>query len=82
MALTDQSDIFASVTEDGFNRFAEHIMRTLRSLTFRAAPNARELSLLRAMSLEVINYITRTDRGREIGGGEQIEQPRRADEES
>ena len=26
-------------------RFPEHIMRTLRSLTFRAAPNARELSL-------------------------------------
>ena len=32
MALTDQSDIFASVTEDGFNRFAEHIMRKRPSL--------------------------------------------------
>ncbi|MEP6492794.1 MAG: TrmH family RNA methyltransferase [bacterium] len=41
-------------------RFPEHIMRTLRSLTFRAAPNARELSLIRAMSLEVLNYIERT----------------------
>ncbi|HTE48205.1 MAG TPA: TrmH family RNA methyltransferase [Gemmatimonadaceae bacterium] len=40
-------------------RFPEHIMRTLRSLTFRAAPNARELSLMRAMSLEVLNYIER-----------------------
>jgi TrmH family RNA methyltransferase len=41
-------------------RFPEHIMRTLRSLTFRAAPNARELSLMRAMAIEVINYINRT----------------------
>jgi TrmH family RNA methyltransferase len=41
-------------------RFPEHIMRTLRSLTFRAAPNARELSLLRAMAIEVLNYLRRT----------------------
>ena len=40
-------------------RFPEHIMRTLRSLTFRAAPNARELSLIRAMALEVRNYLNR-----------------------
>jgi TrmH family RNA methyltransferase len=43
-------------------RFPEHIMRTLRSLTFRAAPNARELSLIRAMAIEVVNYLTRTNR--------------------
>jgi tRNA/rRNA methyltransferase/tRNA (cytidine32/uridine32-2'-O)-methyltransferase len=43
-------------------RFPEHIMRTLRSLTFRAAPNARELSLIRAMALEVRNYLLRTER--------------------
>ena len=41
-------------------RFPEHIMRTLRSLTFRASPNARELSLMRAMALEVRNYIRRS----------------------
>lgn len=41
-------------------RFPEHIMRTLRSLTFRATPNARELSLMRALALEVANYIERT----------------------
>jgi len=35
-------------------------MRTLRSLTFRAAPNARELSLIRAMALEVRNYLRRS----------------------
>jgi tRNA/rRNA methyltransferase/tRNA (cytidine32/uridine32-2'-O)-methyltransferase len=40
-------------------RFSEHIMRTLRLLTFRAAPNARELSLMRAMAIEVINYLHR-----------------------
>jgi hypothetical protein len=37
-------------------------MRTLRSLVFRAAPNARELSLIRAMTIEVVNYIDRTRR--------------------
>jgi TrmH family RNA methyltransferase len=45
-------------------RFPEHIMRTLRSLTFRAAPNARELSLIRAMAIEVVNYIEREQRTR------------------
>jgi len=40
-------------------RYAEHIMRTVRSLTARAAPDARELSLMRAMALEVINYMDR-----------------------
>jgi len=40
-------------------RFPEHIMRTVRSLTHRAAPNARELSLMRAMAIEVVNYLKR-----------------------
>jgi TrmH family RNA methyltransferase len=43
-------------------RFDEHIMRSLRSLTYRAAPNARELSLLRAMAIEVVRYLERTGR--------------------
>ncbi len=43
-------------------RYPEHIMRTLRSLTFRAAPNTRELSLIRAMAIEVVNFINRTRR--------------------
>jgi TrmH family RNA methyltransferase len=42
--------------------YPEHIMRTLRSLTFRAAPNTRELSLLRAMVMEVRNFLQRTAR--------------------
>ena len=41
-------------------RDVEHIMRTLRSLTLRAAPDARELSLIRAMAFEVMHYMERT----------------------
>lgn len=40
-------------------RQVEHIMRTVRSLAGRAAPDARELSLLRAMAIEVTNYMKR-----------------------
>ncbi len=43
-------------------RVSEHIMRTVRSLVYRAAPDARELSLVRAMALEVINYLDRSRR--------------------
>ena len=43
-------------------RVSEHIMRTVRSLTYRAAPDVRELSLIRAMALEVVNYFERTRR--------------------
>jgi TrmH family RNA methyltransferase len=43
-------------------RYPEHIMRTFRSLTFRAAPDARELSLIRAMAIEVMNFLERTRR--------------------
>lgn len=35
------------------------IMRSLRSLTFRAAPDRRELGLLRAMSIEVLRTLDR-----------------------
>jgi tRNA/rRNA methyltransferase/tRNA (cytidine32/uridine32-2'-O)-methyltransferase len=40
----------------------EHIMRSLRSLLFRAAPDARELSLLRAMAIEVMRTVERIRR--------------------
>ena len=43
-------------------RYPEHIMRSLRALTYRAAPDDRELSLLRAMALEVVRYLERTGR--------------------
>jgi TrmH family RNA methyltransferase len=42
-------------------RQVEHIMRTVRSLTVRASPDARELSLVRAMAIEVMRYMERQD---------------------
>jgi TrmH family RNA methyltransferase len=43
-------------------RYAEHVMRTVRSLTYRAAPDAREISLIRAIAIEVVRYLERTGR--------------------
>jgi TrmH family RNA methyltransferase len=43
-------------------RNAEHIMRSLRTLLFRAGPDARELSLLRAMAIEVLRTVDRIRR--------------------
>ena len=40
----------------------EHVMRSLRSLVFRAAPDGRELDLLRAMAIEVLRTIDRVKR--------------------
>ena len=40
-------------------RQVAHIMRTVRSLTARAGPDARELSLIRAMAMEVLRYMER-----------------------
>ena len=55
------ADVARALTSIEFfkTRQMEHIMRTLRSLTGRASPDARELSLLRAMALEVTNYMDR-----------------------
>ncbi|MBV6523021.1 MAG: tRNA (cytidine/uridine-2'-O-)-methyltransferase TrmJ [Gemmatimonadaceae bacterium] len=36
-------------------RHRDNILRTLRSLTLRAGPDAREIQLLRAMAIEVVN---------------------------
>lgn len=44
-------------------RHHEHIMRSLRSLTFRASLDTREIALLRAMSIEVLRTIDRIKRG-------------------
>jgi TrmH family RNA methyltransferase len=43
-------------------RYPEHIMRSIRAMTFRAAPDSRELSLLRAAALEVLRFLERTGR--------------------
>lgn len=40
-------------------RNPEHVMRTVRSLSSRAAPDKRELSFLRAMAIEVLRTIER-----------------------
>jgi TrmH family RNA methyltransferase len=40
----------------------EHVMRSLRSIVFRAAPDGRELDLLRAMAIEVVRTIDRVTR--------------------
>lgn len=40
-------------------RFRDHIMRSLRSLYYRAAPDAREIQLLRAMHIEVVRTMER-----------------------
>ena len=39
----------------------EHIMRSVRTLVFRAAPDARELDLLRAMAIEVLRTLARVE---------------------
>ena len=43
-------------------RYPEHVLRTVRSLLSRADPNARELSLLRAMAIEVVKNLERVKR--------------------
>lgn len=40
-------------------RNSEHVMRTLRSILFRASVDSREVSLLRAMAIEVMRTIER-----------------------
>jgi tRNA/rRNA methyltransferase/tRNA (cytidine32/uridine32-2'-O)-methyltransferase len=46
-------------------RHHERIMRTVRSLLFRASPDTRELALVRAMAIEVLRTIDRIKRGLE-----------------
>lgn len=43
-------------------RVPEHIMRTVRSLAYRAAPDAREIGLMRAMAIEVVRFLERERR--------------------
>ena len=48
-------------------RFHEHIMRSVRTLFYRAAPDSRELALLRAIFIEIIRTIDRIKRGKAGG---------------
>jgi TrmH family RNA methyltransferase len=43
-------------------RYPEYILRTMRSLVFRAAPDSREIELLRAMAYEVMRSVERARR--------------------
>ena len=43
-------------------RHPGHVMRTVRSLAYRAAPDAREISLVRAMAIEVLRTIDSVQR--------------------
>ncbi|HEX2722268.1 MAG TPA: TrmH family RNA methyltransferase [Gemmatimonadaceae bacterium] len=63
------SDAHRALTEIRFfkTRNDEHVMRSLRSLLFRATPDGRELDLLRAMAIEVLRTI---DRERRAHGAE------------
>lgn len=40
-------------------RFPEYIIRSMRSLTYRAAPDAREILLMRAIAIEVVRFLER-----------------------
>jgi tRNA/rRNA methyltransferase/tRNA (cytidine32/uridine32-2'-O)-methyltransferase len=48
-------------------RFHEHIMRTVRTLFYRIAPDARELAMLRAIFIEVVRTIDRITKGKAGG---------------
>ncbi len=49
-------------------RYPEHVLRAIRSLVTRADPNARELSLMRAMAIEVVKNLERVRM--RLGGSE------------
>lgn len=55
------ANVYAALEHIAFfkTRFPEHIMRTVRSLAFRAEPDAREIELARAMAIEVVRAMER-----------------------
>ncbi len=61
------SDISEALSAIRFfrTRNADLVMRTTRSLLSRAAPNSRELTLVRAMAIEVLRTLDRVKRGLE-----------------
>jgi TrmH family RNA methyltransferase len=58
------SDVERSLEAIDFfkTRYREHVMRTVRSLALRSQPNARELSLMRAMAIEIVKKLERERR--------------------
>ena len=55
-------DIGADRIEFYKTRYPEYILRTMRTLVFRAAPDSREIELLRAMAYEVMRSLDRARR--------------------
>jgi TrmH family RNA methyltransferase len=55
------ADAHRALTEMRFfkTRNDEHVMRSLRSMVYRASPDGREVDLLRAMAIEVLRTIDR-----------------------
>lgn len=58
------ADIYKALEAIAFfkTRNPEHVMRTVRSLVYRAVPDGRETDLVRAMSIEVLRTIDRERR--------------------
>ena len=58
------ADVARALEEISFfkTRNSEHVIRSLRSIVFRAAPDGRELDLLRAVAIEVVRTIDRVKR--------------------
>jgi TrmH family RNA methyltransferase len=56
-------------------RYREHIMRTVRSIAMRARPNAREIELMRAMSIEVLRALERERHSKGDGRSARPEPP-------
>lgn len=58
------ADVARALEEIAFfkTRNDEHVMRSVRSIVFRAAPDGREIDLLRAMAIEVMRTIDRVRR--------------------
>jgi tRNA/rRNA methyltransferase/tRNA (cytidine32/uridine32-2'-O)-methyltransferase len=50
-------------------RYPEHVLRAVRSLVARADPNARELSLMRAIAIEVVKNLEGPERRAIAGPG-------------
>jgi tRNA/rRNA methyltransferase/tRNA (cytidine32/uridine32-2'-O)-methyltransferase len=60
------SDAKKALAEIAFfkTRNDEHVMRSLRTLVYRAAPDGRELDLIRAMAIEVVRTLERERKDR------------------
>ena len=62
-------------------RNPELVMRSLRSLAFRAKPDAREVTMLRAVAIEVLRTIDRLTRGLAKGPWRRRDEPSHPPEE-